>query len=124
MMNIFPFYAFGVNVRGLDMFYCYDCGEFFEEPVTMYDGHGELDEGPIWEAYGACPYCESDQIDTARRCEICGEWTKPDEDVCDGCCLEVSLMVSAVKRLIKKRADRYKLDYKAFMDHVIERMEE
>lgn len=105
------------------MFYCYDCGEFFEEPATMYDGHAELD-GPCWEAYGACPYCESDQIDTARACECCGEYTKPDEDICDICYAEVSFMVSAVRRLAKKRTDRYKLNYDFFMDHTLKKLEE
>lgn len=106
------------------MFYCYDCGEYFEEPKTLYDGHSELDEGPVWEAYGACPYCESDQIDEAGICELCEEYTKPGRDICDICFAEISLLTDTVNRLVKKRADRYRLKYPELLYYVLDRLEE
>lgn len=99
------------------MFYCYDCGEFFEEPKTLYEGHSELDEGPVWEAYGACPYCQSDRIDTAQTCDICGEYIVG--DICENCADLIKGKADDVRELISK----YKLDQNEFINYLIEELE-
>lgn len=100
------------------MFYCYYCGEFFEEPATKYDTHAELDEGPVWEAYGACPCCGSDQIDTAQTCDICGEYIASG-NVCENCNDFIKSKADDVLELISK----YKLDKDEFINYLIEELE-
>lgn len=99
------------------MFFCYDCGEFFDEPITLYDGHSELDEGPIWEAYGACPYCQSDQIDIAQKCDICGDYVR--DGICENCEDFIKDKADDVRELISK----YKLDKDEFINYLIEELE-
>lgn len=60
------------------MFKCYE-GHLFDEPKIIKEPHGEL--------LAHCPVC-GDSFEEAERCEICGEWCRPDEmydDACDDC---------------------------------------
>lgn len=57
------------------MFVCNDCGEMFDEPIERTDDLGLPDEvrhGYV-ERYGVCPFCESEDFDEAKKCDICGE---------------------------------------------------
>ena len=55
------------------MFICNDCGETFLEPALICDsvpyGEGVVD-GP---AQACCPYCKGN-FETAKECELGGEW--------------------------------------------------
>lgn len=42
------------------MFLCSGCGEFFEIPKTVFDGHGFT--LPPFEKWELCPYCSSSNI--------------------------------------------------------------
>ena len=66
------------------MWICNDCGEMFQEPKKVYENQGEFWGAPAWEAFGACPFCESTDIDEMKRCKRCGEWIESG-DLCDCC---------------------------------------
>lgn len=60
------------------MFKCYE-GHLFDEPKIIKEPHGEL--------LAHCPVC-GDSFEEAERCEICGEYFRPDElydGVCNDC---------------------------------------
>lgn len=66
------------------MLMCYNCKTFFDNGdlkeigtgVTV-DGHAETYKTVI------CPYCGSDEVGDAVRCDVCGEWA--DDYLCDDC---------------------------------------
>ena len=72
------------------MLKCAWCGEVFsEDSVETKSGYlCECGDHSVYEDYGVCPYCGSDDFEEARKCEICGEYMLVDElfgDVCEGC---------------------------------------
>ena len=68
----------------MDMYICENCGEVFDEPKTIYETHGL--PCPPYEAWSACPNCESTNISDAKQCSHCGEWVaETREDLCDVC---------------------------------------
>ena len=70
------------------MLKCVTCGEVFDTPETKSGYLCECGESSVYEDYGVCPNCESDDFEEARKCEICGEYMLADElfgDVCEDC---------------------------------------
>lgn len=70
-----------------DFYYCNCCGAFLklEELDTRREVHGELDSNDPWnyETWLVCPNCQSDELEDAYACEICGEPTLT--EICDHC---------------------------------------
>lgn len=69
------------------MFICKNCGETFEQPMVVQD-----DPSPAGVAlpsgyyeYEYCPYCESDLIEEADICGVCGDYIENGEDFCEYC---------------------------------------
>jgi len=58
------------------MYFCRDCGKFFETPAKK----------SVW-GYdeSICPECESDFLSEAGMCILCGQPTCPDEEFCTAC---------------------------------------
>lgn len=56
-------------------------GHVFDQPAEEpeYMGYG------IWETFGYCPECGSDDFVEATRCRKCGDWVNPD-DITNGMC--------------------------------------
>ena len=69
------------------MFICNECGETFPEPAITHDSvpYGEeYIDGPT---QASCPYCHGN-FETAKKCELCGEWCiseLKDNNVCHSC---------------------------------------
>lgn len=67
------------------IFICNHCERVFDdEDMGVY-------EEPHGEETGVCPYCGSEDIEEALRCELCGEAHLPDElhdGWCDDCIAE------------------------------------
>lgn len=68
------------------MWKCDRCGETFDETEIVtkrsgyhsdYIGHG----GDYWEEEGHCPYCGSEDIDEAKKCDLCGDYGFSDDFV-------------------------------------------
>ncbi len=58
------------------MYFCRDCGKFFETPErkTVW-GHEEL----------ICPDCQGDFLSEAGTCSLCGQYVDPNEEFCTSC---------------------------------------
>lgn len=70
------------------MLICDDCKRVFERPNGVREKVGEYWGQPAYQTVDVCPFCHSDSISEAVKCEICGEYYTRDEmdgDVCDGC---------------------------------------
>ena len=57
------------------MFKCSDCGALFEDlaPIKEY-----LDDEIGYLLYHGCPFCRSDQVEVAMKCDLCGEYVTED----------------------------------------------
>lgn len=73
------------------MYYCNNCGEYFEEPTTQTEDYGECHGRHVTREYDACPCCGSDDIAEAVECRICGEPIPPfsTEEFCETCHAEL-----------------------------------
>ena len=102
-------------------YYCEYCEEIFAEDdakiVREQYGYGER------ELY-ACPTCRSTYITDAGTCEICGEPTRPDEDICPECSEEMYKAWEAIVNKVmdlRLKANRGKsTDYTACEDGALE----
>lgn len=86
--------------------YCENCGEFFDEldivtettwSNSNYIGHG----GDFPETESYCPYCHSDAIAEAEKCDCCGDAVKKtryvgDVQICDDCYEELRKHMKAI----------------------------
>lgn len=60
------------------VYFCRDCGEFFEDPKMKYDKDFEA-------VMAFCPWCDSYRVEEAGKCECCGKSCDPEEDYCKTC---------------------------------------
>ena len=58
------------------MYVCNDCNNVFDEDALsiVTDNMGECFGNPSFKSYSVCPYCKSDDIQEAEKCELCEEW--------------------------------------------------
>ena len=84
-------------------FYCNDCGEYFDNPTTVKESQGEYWGAPAYEAFAACPNCNSIDIEEASRCMVCGEPTRAGEDFCKNCLKDLQHEVEGIQ-------EHYKID--------------
>lgn len=80
------------------MYKCECCGELFEDTVILTEETGVTTDAPIGVyretiTYEACPHCMSDNFSDYYPCEICGEETTSDNDICDECFMELLELV-------------------------------
>lgn len=67
------------------MYKCLDCGEVFDTPKQGSDFKTEYFGKTVTHYISVCPNCGSDELDTAERCELCGEWHSGSLDYCAEC---------------------------------------
>lgn len=67
------------------MLICDDCKRVFEHPDGVREKVGEYCGQPAYQTVDICPFCHSDSISEAVKCEICGEWKSEDDMGCDVC---------------------------------------
>ena len=61
----------------MNMYHCINCGAIFDEPTkhTWKEIHYELDGAPSEDFEEClCPECNSDMIEDAWQCEVCGDY--------------------------------------------------
>ena len=73
------------------MYYCKDCGELFDEDDIVEEDEsfpveywGSIVTCPCYSSH--CPYCNSNDIEEAPKCDKCGEYFSPDDLDEDGLC--------------------------------------
>lgn len=80
------------------MYKCECCGELFENTLGVEEKTGvtarlgnEIIEEKVY--YEVCPHCMSDNFSDYYPCEICGQETTSDNDICDDCFMELLELV-------------------------------
>lgn len=68
------------------MYKCLNCGSVFDEPIAIYEREPYGNSYAEYHSDDICPYCKGD-IDTAEKCEICGEYYA-ESDIYNGVCIE------------------------------------
>lgn len=101
------------------MFYCENCGAFFEEPETKNEYRGEYWGMPTSEAYGVCPYCGNTEFDEASYCKACGE-PIPEGEYCEVCESYAETIAQGIKANVSKYAEENLLNYKELLNLVLD----
>lgn len=100
------------------MLYCENCGKLFESPDYAEDFESEYFGAIVHHFVSVCPYCRSDEIRTAEKCPICGEYHTGEDEVCDLCNDEIEEAI----RELKEQAISGELNWDAFSEALAERL--
>ena len=95
------------------MWYCNECGNYFDEPGTTRELMGEYFGSPAYETFGTCPECGSTDIEEAKVCPVCGEPHREDGDFCVDCLRNLEYEFQSIK-------ERYGIDEEVLDDWIIE----
>lgn len=81
------------------MYICKECTEVFDEPKPIESDCGyetSVGYAQVNEEFSCCPHCGSEDIEIAKKCDICGEYTF-ENAVCDNCLEENATLENAIK---------------------------
>ena len=106
------------------MYKCQNCQRTFDSLNCMIDSYSEYwgASTPLYKS--VCPYCGSDDYEEMDKCEICGEWIDPGEELCDNCRGLIKDIADEIRGKARYMTLRYKLKYDEFMDHLIRELDE
>ena len=77
------------------MMICRECGRTFTAPKVRTEYTGVSSE--VWHEkfeYDTCPYCGSDEVQEAVRCDYCGEWSE--DWTCEDCKVTISKFLTNI----------------------------
>lgn len=107
------------------MYLCANCGEMFDSPNEVNDFVSEYWGAPVTHTTCVCPSCGSDEFDEMEKCLICrNEWVAPGEELCECCHDLIKDIGDDIRAKARYVSLKYKLDYKEFMNHLIDELEE
>lgn len=67
------------------MYKCLNCGAIFDCPDYEDDFSSEYFGRRVTHHISVCPDCRSDELDTAEKCQLCGEYHSGESDYCADC---------------------------------------
>ena len=100
------------------------CGTMFDSPDYVEDFSSEYFGRRVTHYMGVCPNCGSDDFEEMDKCEVCGEWIDPGEELCDNCRGLIKDIADEIRGKARYMTLRYKLKYDEFMDHLIRELDE
>jgi hypothetical protein len=86
------------------MYKCLNCGAVFDYPDYEDDFTSEYFGRPVTHHISVCPECRSDELDTAERCQLCGEYHSGESDYCADC---VDLIIDYFDSVIAEVSERF-----------------
>lgn len=104
------------------MYLCANCGQMFDFPDVVDDFTSEFWGGIVRHTTTVCPSCGSDDFDEMDKCEVCGEYIAPGEELCENCRELIHDRAEDVRGRARDMTLRYNLKYNEFMEHLIEEL--
>lgn len=86
------------------MYKCLNCGAVFDYPDYEDDFTSEYFGKSVTHHISVCPECRSDELDTAERCQLCGEYHSGESDYCADC---VDLIKDYFDSVIAEVSERF-----------------
>lgn len=86
------------------MYKCLNCGAVFDYPDYEDDFTSEYFGRSVTHHISRCPECRSDELDTAERCQLCGEYHSGESDYCADC---VDLIKDYFDSVIAEVSERF-----------------
>ncbi len=104
------------------MYLCNRCGRTFDFPDSVVDFRSEMWGRRVGHYVSVCPYCQDDDFDEMDRCEICGEYIPPGEEICDNCHELISDYRDIITGRIRELSITHKLNYDELIEHLKEEL--
>lgn len=101
------------------MFQCSKCGTMFDFPEEVTDFYSECWGAPARHTTTVCPCCGSNDFDEMDKCEICGEYIAPGEELCENCRDLIHDIGDDIRAKARYVTLLHKLNYNEFIDHLI-----
>ena len=101
------------------MYKCQNCQETFDSPNCVLDSDSEYWGRNVHHYTSVCPFCGSDDYSEMDKCEVCGEWIDPGEELCECCRDLIKDIADDIRAKGRYLSLRYKLKYNDFMDQLI-----
>ena len=106
------------------MFKCMDCQRTFDSLNCVIDSYSEYWGYSTPHYKSVCPYCGGDDYEEMDKCEICGEWIDPGEELCDNCGELIKDIANDIRAKARYTTDRFNLKYSEFISHLITELDE
>lgn len=106
------------------MYICENCQQMFDSPNAVLDSDSEYWGANVHHYTSVCPNCGSDEFEEMDKCDVCGEWINPGEELCENCRELIKDIADDIRAKGRYMTLRYKLKYNEFMDHLIRELDE
>ena len=101
------------------MYLCANCGQMFDSPNIEEDFTSEFWGSTARHMASVCPNCGSDEFDEMDKCEVCGEWIDPGDELCEVCDGLIKEIADDIRGKARYTTDRFNLKYDEFISHLI-----
>lgn len=105
------------------MYICENCQQTFDSPNETEDFTSECWGTPVRHMTCVCPYCGSGEFEEMDRCEMCGEYINPGEEICENCRDLIDDIAGDIRSKARYMTLRYQLNYNEFISHLIEELD-
>lgn len=106
------------------MYKCQNCQEMFDSPNAVLDSDSEYWGRRVHHYTSVCPNCGSDDFEEMDKCEVCGEWIDPGEELCDNCRGLIKDIADDIRKKARYTTDRFNLKYTEFISHLVTELDE
>lgn len=106
------------------MYKCMNCQQMFDSPNCVLDSVSEYWGATAHHYTSVCPFCASDEYEEMDKCEVCGEWIDPGEEICENCHELIKDIADDIRAKARYMTLRYKLKYNEFINHLIKELDE
>ena len=106
------------------MYICMNCQTMFDSPDEVEDFTSEFWGARVRHMTSVCPNCGSDDFEEMDKCEVCGEWIDPGDELCDNCRGLIKDIADDIRKKARYTTDRFNLKYGEFISHLVTELDE
>ena len=106
------------------MYICRNCQQMFDSPNAVIDSDSEYWGRRVHHYTSVCPCCGSDDFEELDKCEVCGGWINPGDELCEVCDGLIKEVADDIRKKARYTTDRFNLKYGEFISHLVTELDE